>query len=159
MEEISYKGNLLDSKADIICHQVNPYTMGSGIAKQIKEKWPRVYAKHMEASNKGLIKLGTCQVIKTNPGQEDNRLVANLCGQEKYGYDGQRYTNYEGIYVALEKLAKYCKDNNIKSVAFPKNMSCVRGGANWWIIVSMIEAVFMNNSNNITVEYWELDKG
>ena len=59
------------------------------------------------------MKLGMCQVVKTNPGKEDNRLVANLCGQETYGYDGKRYTNYEGIYVALEKLAKYCAEKDI----------------------------------------------
>lgn len=157
MKEINYIGDLLDSSADIICHQVNPFAMNSGIAKQIKEKYPRVYEKHMEACEKKLVKLGTCQIIKTNPGYNDNRLIANLCGQETYGYDGKRYTNYEGIYVALEKLADYCKKNNIKSVAFPKNMSCVRGGAKWWIIVSMIEAVFMDNKN-IIIEYWEFNK-
>ena len=42
---ITYKnGNLLESGCDIICHQVNcQKVMGSGIAKQIREKWPIVY--------------------------------------------------------------------------------------------------------------------
>lgn len=100
------------------------------------------------------MKLGMCQVVKTNPGGEDNRLVANLCGQEKYGYDKQRYTNYEGIYVALEKLANYCKQNNLKSVAFPWKMSSDRGGADWMVICSMIEAAFKDI--DIIIEYWKL---
>ena len=38
------KGNLLDSDCDYICHQVNCQgVMGSGIARQIRERWPRVY--------------------------------------------------------------------------------------------------------------------
>ena len=38
------KGNLLDSDCDYICHQVNCQgVMGSGIAKQIRERWPEVY--------------------------------------------------------------------------------------------------------------------
>ena len=37
-------GNLLDAPVDYICHQVNCQgRMGSGIAKQIKKRWPRVY--------------------------------------------------------------------------------------------------------------------
>ena len=38
------EGNLLESKCNIICHQTNcQKVMGSGIAKQIREKWPKVY--------------------------------------------------------------------------------------------------------------------
>ena len=156
LKEITYDGDLLTSNADIICHQVNPYAMGAGIAKQIKEKYPRVYQKFKEASDKGLIKLGTCQVIKTNPGSENNKLVANLCGQEKISNTGERCTNYEGIYCALKKLADYCKTNNIQSVAFPKYMSCGLGGADWWIIVAMIESVF--KELEILIEYWNYKK-
>ena len=35
------KGNLLESDCDYICHQVNCQgVMNSGIARQIREKWP-----------------------------------------------------------------------------------------------------------------------
>ena len=38
------KGNLLESDCNYICHQVNCQgRMGSGIAGQIREKWPIVY--------------------------------------------------------------------------------------------------------------------
>lgn len=156
MKEVNYKGDLMNSTADIIAHQVNAIGgFGSGVAKAVKERYPRVCEQYKNAVDKGLMKLGMCQVVKTNPGKEDNRLVANLCGQETYGYDGKRYTNYEGIYVALEKLAKYCAEKDIKSVAFPWNMSSDRGGADWMVIVSMIESVFKGN-DDITIEYWKL---
>lgn len=38
------EGNLLDSTTDIICHQVNCQgKMSSGVAKAIREKYPKVY--------------------------------------------------------------------------------------------------------------------
>ena len=41
-------GDLLDAPVDYICHQVNCQgRMGSGIAKQIKERWPVVYEGYM----------------------------------------------------------------------------------------------------------------
>lgn len=155
VKEIVYNGNLLDSSADIIAHQTNCQgKMGSGVAKAIKEKYPRVYEQYIKAYTMGLTKLGMCQVVKTNPSGDGNRLIANLFGQEDYGYDTQRYTNYEGIYVALEKLAQYCRENNLTSVAFPWHMSSDRGGADWMVICTMIEAAFKNM--DITIEYWKL---
>lgn len=155
MNENVYKGDLLTSTAEIIAHQVNASGgFGSGVAGAVKNKYPRVAEQYHKACEKGLMKLGMCQIVKTNPNSDDNRLVANLCGQERYGYDGQRYTNYEGIFVALEKLSLYCKEHGIKSVAFPWKMSSDRGGADWQVICSMIEAVFKDL--DITVEYWKL---
>lgn len=154
MVEEVFNGNLLDSTADVIAHQVNCQgVMGSGVAKAIKDKYPRVYEQYRKAYDMKIVGLGMCQVVKTNPNGEDNRLVANLFGQDQYGY-GERQTNYEGIYVAIEKLAQYCKKNNLKSVAFPWKMSSDRGGADWMVICAMIEAAFKDM--DIKVEYWKL---
>lgn len=154
MKTENYNGNLLTSKADVIVHQTNCLgVMGSGVAFAIKEKYPRVFEQYRKAYTNGLLKLGMCQVVHTNPNADDDRLVANLCGQESFGGD-KRNTNYEGIYVALEKLASYCNQNSLKSVAFPYKMSSDRGGANWNIIKSMIESVFKDS--DITIEYWRL---
>lgn len=154
MKECNYNGNLLDSKADIICHQTNcKGVMGSGVAFAIKQKYPRVFEQYRKAYENGQLALGMCQIVKTNPSGEDNRLVANLCGQDGFG-TSQRCTNYEAIYVCLEKLADYCKKNDIKSVAFPWKMSSDRGGADWNIIRAMIQSVFKDM--DIIVEYWKL---
>ena len=154
--EIIYKtGNLLDAQTDVIAHQVNCQgVMGSGIAKQIREKWPRVYDNYVSycydyaACTHEL--LGECQLVQIN----DNQYVANLFGQNKYGYDGKRYTSYDGIYDALVSLASQMKDNNMNSVAFPYHMSSDRGGADWFIISMMITAVFKHT--NVQIEIWKL---
>ena len=47
MKIIYKKGNLLDAQTDVIAHQVNCQgVMGSGVAKQIKEKWPDVFKQY-----------------------------------------------------------------------------------------------------------------
>jgi len=41
------KGDLLTTKTNLICHQVNPYgIMGAGVALQIKERFPKVYQEY-----------------------------------------------------------------------------------------------------------------
>jgi O-acetyl-ADP-ribose deacetylase (regulator of RNase III) len=59
-------GDILNAKENIICHQVNCQgVMGSGLAKQIKNKYPNVYAKYKKfcEENKGSC-LGCFQILK-----------------------------------------------------------------------------------------------
>lgn len=154
--KIIYKnGNLLDAQTDVIAHQVNCQgVMGSGVAKQIREKWTNVYTAYKAEYdlftdlNKPL--LGNCQLVQVN----DHQYVANLFGQNKYGYDSKRYTSYDGIYDALTNLAFQMENNNINSIAFPFRMSSDRGGADWNVILAMIESVFKDT--DITIEIWKL---
>ena len=154
--KIIYKnGNLLDAQTDVIAHQVNCQgVMGSGVAKQIREKWANVYTAYKAEYdlftdlNKPL--LGNCQLVQVN----DHQYVANLFGQNKYGYDSKRYTSYDGIYDALTNLVFQMENNNINSIAFPFRMSSDRGGADWNVVLAMIESVFKDTE--ITIEIWKL---
>lgn len=154
--KIIYKnGNLLDAQTDVIAHQVNCQgVMGSGVAKQIKEKWANVYTAYKAEYdlftdlNKPL--LGNCQLVQVN----DNQHVANLFGQKYYGRDGRRYTSYDAIYDALTNLAVQMMDNGMKSLAIPYKMSSDRGGADWNVVLAMIESVFKDTE--ITIEIWKL---
>ena len=151
--EIIYKiGNLLDAQTDVIAHQVNCQgVMGSGVAKQIKEKWPEVFEKyhyHVKLSQYNV--LGDCQMVRI----EQHKFIANLFGQKYYGQENFRYTSYDAIYDALVKLNVYMQERNCKSVAIPYKMSSDRGGADWNVILAMVESVFKNT--NITIEIWQL---
>lgn len=154
--EIIYKtGNLLDAQTDVIAHQVNCQgVMGSGVARQIKEKWPNVFKKYdlmcFEYEDKSDL-LGECQLAEINKTQ----CVANLFGQQWYGRDVKRYTSYDAIYEALTNLAVQMMDNGRESVAFPYKMSSDRGGADWNVILAIIESVFKNT--DITIEIWKYD--
>ena len=49
MAVIIKEGNVFDSDADIICHQVNCQgVMGSGVAKEVRERFPNVYEQYHE---------------------------------------------------------------------------------------------------------------
>ena len=157
MEIVHKIGNLLDAQTNVIAHQVNCQgAMGSGVAKQIRDKWPRVYDSYVSycydyiACTREL--LGECQLVQIN----DNQHVANLFGQNYYGRDGKRYTSYDGIYDALTSLAAQMTDNKMESLALPYNMSSCLGGADWKVILTMIESVF--KYTNITIEIWQLEQ-
>jgi O-acetyl-ADP-ribose deacetylase (regulator of RNase III) len=159
-------GNLLDSTARIIAHQTNCNGgFGSGVAKAIKEKWPYVaerYFKNVnlnqELCNKPSDLLGTVQLVKvdnrTAPINEA-KFVANLYAQENFGYDGKKYTSYDALDTCFGKLVTFCNEHDIKSIAFPYGMSSVRGGANWDVVMALINAHFADT--DIDVEIRKLD--
>ena len=135
-------GNLLDAPVDYICHQVNCQgRMGSGIAKQIRERWPVVYDEYEKLYRQYLFKggltylHGQSQVVPIN----DHQNVINMFAQLFYGYDGQRYTSYDAFWICLGEI----KENVPKGskIGFPMDIGCGLGGANWEVISTMIEQV------------------
>ncbi len=149
-----YEGNLFDSNADIICHQVNCQgVMGSGIAAEVKKRYPNVYASYRKDYEDGKLTLGYVNFTKATPSQ----TIANMCGQDKYGYDGSQYTHYEELQECLYAVREYAYANypDLPVIAFPWNMSCHRGGGNWEVVYKMIADTFQHDN----VEIWRLDNG
>ncbi len=147
-------GNLLEAPVDYICHQVNCQgRMGSGIAKQIREKWPVVYeeyhAKFQEMENEIIemcgsweiqmdvseVLLGHTQIVPIN----DKQSVVNMFAQQYYGYDGLRYTSYDAFWACLGKILDEVPKGS--TIGFPWRIGCGLGGANWEVITTMIEEV------------------
>ena len=136
------KGNLLDSDCDYICHQVNCQgRMGSGIAKQIRERWPEVYEKYMQEYDFWTTQMGRTMSplgnIDIAPIKNSNQRVINMYTQASYGYDGKRYTSYWAFARALDLIRAYVLDD--AKIGFPKNIGCGLGGGNWEIISGLIE--------------------
>ena len=164
-----HNGNILDSGADVICHQVNCQgAMNSGVAKAIRNKWPKVYTEYKakcdyeEATVNDLYGryespidwseclLGDIQVVLV----DENKAVINMFAQQYYGYDQKRYTSYDAFWYCLGRIKRII--NPEKTIAFPARIGCVRGGANWNVILTMIEEVLGADYN---VEIWNYDKG
>jgi O-acetyl-ADP-ribose deacetylase (regulator of RNase III) len=143
-------GNLLDAPVDYICHQVNCQgRMGSGIAKQIRERWPIVYEQYI-AGFKAIeeesinwedqldvseVLLGRLQQIKVN----DTQTVINMFAQQYYGYDGKRYTSYDAFWACLGGIRDSVPKGS--KIGFPAKIGCGLGGANWEVIFRMIKEV------------------
>lgn len=144
-------GNLLNSNCDYICHQVNCQgRMASGIAKQIRERWPVVYDEYKAkydnteddilrncssfefAPDVSEVLLGDTQFIPVG----DNKTVVNMFGQQYYGYDGKRYTSYDAFWNCLNLIKKSVPKG--RTIGFPCKIGCDRGGANWNVIEAMI---------------------
>lgn len=133
-------GDLLKAKEDIIVHQVNcQKKMGSGIALQIKNKFPEAYKDYMRFANPAA--LGRVCISATESG----KYIAHVFGQLNYGYDGARYTNYGALTEGLAYIKEAAVQSN-KSVAIPWKIGCDRGGADWKIVYEMIEIIFADYS-------------
>lgn len=150
-------GDLLNSKADIIAHQVNcSNAMNSGVAKQIRERYPEVFREYQRlCTTRSKCKytlLGECQVIRV----DESRCIANLFGQLGYGYDGNQYTDLYELKRAMIKLRNRCSlYKETITIAMPYGLASVRGGARWEDVYAIIEEVF----DGYNIEIWRLDKG
>lgn len=153
-------GNLLDSDCEYICHQVNCQgKMGSGIAGQIKERWPAVYTDYRNFYSYQSLKgpnselLGS--VIATSIPNEDwpDKVVLSLFAQENYGYDGRRYTSYDAFWNCLHEIKEAVPKGS--TIGFPEKIGCGLGGANWRIIYNMIHEVLAEDYDVFIYKYME----
>lgn len=167
-------GNLFDSKAEFIVHQVNCQgVMGSGVAAQVAEMFPHVeteYRKYLRYCKKNKIEpLGTAQYVPSEVWAvmlvdtmkneqlepcEDYQYIVNLFGQSDYGEGLQ--TNLKAVKNAFIDICNKAKSLGA-TIAMPYKIGSHRGGADWNDMYKIIEDVFENSGVN--VEIWRLDLG
>lgn len=142
------KQNLLDVQSGIICHQVNCLgSMGAGIAKAIKQKWPFTCGPYKELcseypSHRSILLLGQCQLIPIT----ETLWLANIFGQHEYG-TWTIQTNYRAVRESFENLKKYLDEGHgptDKSVFVPYKMGCGLAGGDWAKYSPIIEEFFPN---------------
>lgn len=141
------KCDIFESGADVICHQVNCRgVMGSGIAKQVREKYPWVYAHYKQLCNetKPDELLGVIQETYIN----ETQIIINIFGQRNFGYNGNCYTDYNKLKFALETIKEY---HETKTIAIPYLMGCHRGGGDWNVVYKMIEEVFADFDGEVLI--------
>lgn len=161
--------NLFDSKANFLVHQVNCQgVMGSGIAKQVAERYPfvdkeyRRYVFHCQKKNKKI--LGTVQYVplevwaiglvdtlkndRIEKYDKDYQYIVNLFGQENYG---------TGIQTDLTELKNAFIDIRDKAlsvgatIAIPYRIGSCRGGADWNDVYTIIKKVFENSGVDVEI--------
>lgn len=152
-----YNGDLLTSNAGIIAHQVNcKGVMGAGLAKQIKERYPKVFKEYKklcdQSNNAGDSKLllGVVQFIEI-----DNKIFANCFSQ--WGYNA-RVKQTQEVYFeeCMKMLLEYAQSENISNIAIPYKMGCGLAGGDWDNeIFPIIKSVF--ESTTTTLEIWKFN--
>ena len=158
---IHKKCDIFKSGADIICHQVNCQgVMGSGVAKQVRDKYPKVYEEYKKRCDIYAPKamLGTAQFVSTMNEYNTSFIgIFNLFGQEKFGYDGQCYTDYTALYKCFENVKESLNKamvNDLKdkyTIAIPYLLGCYRAGGKWDVVYQIIKEIFENSKIEVLI--------
>jgi O-acetyl-ADP-ribose deacetylase (regulator of RNase III) len=135
MREID--GNLLDyfdnKEFDMIAHQANCFhTFGSGIAREIKERYPEAYQADLSTPKNDIMKLGTYSHCTLPQG-----LILNIYGQYEMSSKFIA-TNYDALGVAFYKINHLFSGMHI---GLPL-IGCGIAGGEWRYVRYLIEARF-----------------
>lgn len=144
--------NLLDVKTGLIVHGCNAQgVMGSGVAKQLRDKYPDIYTEyvtHLEYLKLEQYPLLGVVSFVAIPGMPD-LIVANAITQEFYGRDpGTQYVSYEAIFVAMATCLAFARNKDI-DIHIPFMIGAGLGGGDLATIKSIIEDLSQAHQKNI----------
>lgn len=153
------EGDLLESGCDVICHQVNEYgVMGAGIAKQIKEKYPKAFKDYQKAiTGKGVPLFALSK-------QPDGVIVANMFTQRDGKTDIEILRNAVfllGMQI-LDLFITKLKFNDMNGVFFdrpfrvgiPYLYGCGIAKGNWDEVWKVWAGVF-GEMESVDLEVWK----
>ena len=135
----------LKRDVNVIAHGCNTFcTMGSGIAKEIKNTFPKMYAEDLKTEKGDRTKLGSYTWAVMNEGK-----LAGFNLYTQYGYNGRRMgvrdLNYNALYDSLAAM-RDCLPRHTDGfmtdykIGLP-NLGAGLAGGDWKIIETMIESV------------------
>lgn len=147
------KGNLLDYAEkglfDVVIHGANcQNTMGSGIAKEIKERYPEVYKKDCLAAIDGENKLGEISFVRVERAGY-NFYVVNAYTQENYGPPPTRYVDYEAVRKCFNEINRVFPSDSFR-FGFPK-IGAGRGGGDWEVIELIIKEELEGRDHTLVI--------
>lgn len=136
------EGNVLDIPFGIVVHGCNSHgVMGSGIAKEVKARFPgafKVYSEEYACRvNKGCsgLELGSITVYDP-PGTA--LIIVNAVTQQDYGREpGHVYVDYDAMYTCFTKIKTIAIEKNMP-VNFPL-IGCGLANGDWNIVSAIIE--------------------
>lgn len=130
MTIITKRGDLLQAKG-VIVHGCNcQRVMGSGVAAQIRKKWPKAY----EVYRRMDMELGLVSFAVVEYGV----IVANALTQEFYGRDGKVYVDYLAVRQAFATINIVACNEGETVVNFPL-IGCGRAGGDWNVVSKIID--------------------
>ncbi len=151
------KGDLLTlaerGKFDIIVHGCNcQNTMGSGIAKQIKDRYPQAFEADrkydIELNGNRYNKLGNYTITRFHDGDHSNFYIVNAYTQYNYMPRGVDHFEYASFAVILAKLWHLYGNYDF---GFPYIGMGLAGGDSTRIISMLEEFAVMVNEKGGTV--------
>lgn len=149
---ITYKkGNLLDTPDMLIAHGCNAQgVMGSGVAKAIRDKYPKAFDDYQQAVYDFKYPRNHLGRMISS-AQPDGRIILNCVTQDQYGKDGKKYVSYDAIDTCMNKIQKGMFGLST-NVSMPK-IGAGLGGGEW----SIIEAIINHRLHDYNVTIWTLE--
>lgn len=127
---ISYhSGNILDDEADILVNAVNCVgVMGKGLALQVKQRHPQVFAAYRQACRRGEVAPGRLHVapFTGTHDQMRTRFIVNFPTKR----DWREPSRVEDIRLGLQALPGAIESVGSWSIAIPP-LGCGLGGLDW----------------------------
>lgn len=124
------KGDALKGPEKYLAHGCNNRgVMGSGIAKQIREKYEPAYDYYRFIYQRGKLKLG-----EIYPYDCGDKVIINCITQNGYGRDGALYADYDAIRKCFEAMNSMFGEKDL--VAMPMIGSGLGGGS--WPVIEII---------------------
>lgn len=143
-------GDILNTRANIIVQSVNHRkVMGSGLARQIRNKYPDIINGYISMCNsytfRSIMERGLVYWHSVFLEDGSIRQIACVFGQEDYGTD-KKYTNYLSLANGINSVFSMAEYHGY-SVAIPYGIGCGLGGGSWEIVLDMIMDTLKYYSN------------
>lgn len=142
-------GDLLKFTEDAIGHGCNcQNTMGSGVAKVIRDAYPEVYKADTLDGRTPQGKLGGFSKAHLSNG----KVCYNIYSQYDFKgrYKGKIDLDYDALEAGLKLVKKDMLDNGMKSIALPRIGAGLAGG-NWDTIFAIITSIFNDDSIQVVI--------
>ena len=133
-------GDLFTTDAQYIAHGCNAQgVMGSGVAKIVRERYPKAYLDYVDFHENFGFNLGFCQFVDI----DESRTIINIISQDNFG-TRERQVSYDAIDSAwgnIQKvlIARHGRENLDKIVVAIPMIGAGLGGGNWNIIKTIIQ--------------------
>lgn len=140
------KGNLIelaeDGEFDVIVHGCNCFcTMGAGIAKFIKQKFPAAYKADLKTEKGAKSKLGSISQAEVDL-PNGKLIVVNAYTQHNWRGTGKK-VDYEAVRSSFEEIKE--KFSGLR-IGYPAIGAGLAGG-DWNIISSIIDEVLIDENH------------
>lgn len=152
---INYKkGNLMSCEEEAFGHGANcKKTMGKGVAKFVKEKYPELYMADQNSPTTENERLGNFTKAKLRNGKTGYNIYSQFDYRKKYG-DSDINVNYRALESGIKNTLEDMVKNGLKSLALPK-IGCGLAGGDWAIVENMLNKLSEKYSE-ISITIYEL---
>ena len=117
--------------------------MNSGVAREIRKKYPQTYSTYKSIQQKYGLKVGTAIPVVIN----SKLVVWNLLTQKNISYSGKQVVSYEAIKSSIEMMKKFIDRNNrffytVPQIVHTPMLGAGLGGGDWTVIEPIITESF-----------------